>query len=257
MTPRPAWGPAAFSASADDYALTMAPALAPMAAEVVRRAALRAGETVLDLGTGTGTAARLAAGERRRVIGLDAAPGMLEIARREAPELEFIDADFTAIPLPEHAVDVVTSVHALLFVEDRVGALREWRRVTREGGRLSMSVPGPGDVMPISVFGEVYERHGLSRGDDYPTPAQLAQIALDAGWDEVVVEADPTTVIPLPDEDLFRAWLRVGSRGRGTGDWSDERLEFLAVDLIEAAPRDDDGAFRIPFGTIYLTAEHR
>ena len=67
MTLQRAGGASGFSASADDYAATMAPALAPMAAEVVRRAALGAGEAVLDVGTGTGTGAALARGEGRTV----------------------------------------------------------------------------------------------------------------------------------------------------------------------------------------------
>ena len=256
MTLQRAGGAAGFSASADDYAATMAPALAPMAAEVVRRAVLRARETVLDLGTGTGTAAGLARGDDRRVTGLDAATGMLEIARRQAPDVDFIEADFSRIPLPDGAVDVVIAVHALLFADDRVGALREWRRVARPDGRLSLSVPGPGDVVPNTVFGDVYDRYGISWGDDYPVPADLAQWAGDAGWDDIHTDTDPTTVIPLADEVAFRAFLRIGARGRATAGWSPERRDEFTRDLMAATPRDADGAFRLPFGTIYLTARN-
>lgn len=254
MTLQRAGGASGFSASADDYAATMAPALAPMAAEVVRRAALRAGESVLDVGTGTGTAAALARGEGRTVTGLDAAPGMLRIARRQTPEVDFIEADFSRIPLPDGAVDVVTAVHSLLFADDRVGALREWRRITRPGGRLSVSVPGPGDVVPTTVFADVYDRYGITWGDDYPVPADLARWARDAGWHGAAVDADPTTVIPLAEEVAFRAWLRVGAKGRATAAWSPQRRDEFAHDLMAAAPRDAAGAFRLPFGTIYLTA---
>ena len=257
MTLQRAGGAAGFSASADDYATTMAPALAPMAAEVVRRAGLRSGESVLDVGTGTGTAAALSRGEGRRITGLDAAPGMLKVARRQTPDVDFIEADFSRIPLPDGAVDVITAVHALLFADDRIGALREWRRVAGPGGRLSLSVPGPGDVVPAAVFGDVYDRYGIPWGDDYPVPGDLAQWARDAGWADIAVEADPTTVIPLADEVAFRAWLRVGARGRATAAWTPERRDEFTRDLMAASPRDRAGAFRLPFGTIYLAARNR
>jgi SAM-dependent methyltransferase len=255
VTLQRAGGAAAFSSSAADYAATMAPAIEPMAAEVVRRAALLPGERVVDLGSGTGTAARLALGEGRTVIGIDAAMGMLDIARRQVANARFIEADFGAIPLPDGDVDVVLAVHALLFADDRVAALREWRRVACPGGRLSLSVPGPGDVVPIAVLGPVYSRYGLSWGDDYPRNDDLHSWATTAGWSDVTVEADPGTAIPLRDDDAFRAWLRVGARGRATGDWSDDRREAFARDLMAATPRDD-GGYRLPFGTIYLTARN-
>ena len=249
---------AGFSAHADDYAATMTPALAPVAAEVVRRAALQAGEAILDVGTGTGTAAVLARGEGRSVTGLDAAPGMLTIARRLAPDIDFIDADFSHMPLPDGAMDVVIAVHALLFADDRTAALREWRRVARRGGRLSLSVPGPGDVVPSAVFGEVYDRFGITWSeDDYPTPETLAGWASAAGWSEVAVDSDPSTVIPLADDAVFRTWLRVRANALATSDWSPERREQFARDLMAVAPRDATGAFRVPFGALYLTAVTR
>jgi SAM-dependent methyltransferase len=244
--------PAAFSATAAAYAATMAPALAPVAAEVVRRAALEPGETVLDVGTGTGTGARLAIGERRRVIGLDAAPGMLEIARREATDVELIEADFTEIPLPASSIDAVIGVHVLLFAADRVATLREWRRVTAPGGRLSLSVPGPGHVVPSAVFSEVYTRYGIEwHDDDYPEASELAEWATKAGWVSVETDADPTAAVPLADAHAFRTWLSVGRTGT---DWTPERVEAFGTDLMAVSPRGPDGSFRIPFGAIYLTA---
>jgi SAM-dependent methyltransferase len=254
VTPRKFSSSAAFSQTAAAYAATMAPALAPVAAEVVRRAALGPNETVLDIGTGTGTAARLALGEGRRVIGLDAAAGMLEIARRDVPGVEFLEADFTRIPLADGSVQAVLAVHALLFADDRVAALREWLRVTVPGGRLSLSVPGPGDVVPSAVFGEVYDRYGIEwAADDYPQPSAVVQWATDAGWTGVTGDAEPTSAIPLTDETAFRVWLRVG---RMVTDWSADRVAAFGDDLMAVSPRGPDGSFRIPFGSIHLTARN-
>lgn len=246
---------AAFSATADAYAATMAPSLRPVAAEVIRLADLRPGETVLDLGTGTGTAALMAAGDGRRVIGLDAAAGMLELARavRFADRsVEWVEADFTAVPLADASVDVLVSVHALLFATDRVRALREWRRVTRSGGRLSLSVPGPGEVMPGAAFGAVFDRYGLAwRADEYPTEDEFSAWAREAGWEGVETSADPEAVIHLADEVAFRTWLRVG---RTASDWPPDRLDRFARDLMDVCPRRPDGGFAVPFGALYLTA---
>lgn len=244
--------PAGFSETADAYAATMAHSLAPVAAEVVRRASLTPGETVIDVGTGTGIAAALAIGEARRVIGLDAAAGMLEVARREVPEAEFVEADFTAIPLGDGAVDVVLAVHALLFASDRVSTLAEWRRVTAPSGRLSLSVPGPDDAVPATVFSAVYDRHGVSwHPGDYPDVARLARWAEEAGWTEIATAADPTVDIRLADEAAFMTWLRVGRAGT---DWDADRLDAYGRDLMAVAPRTADGAFSVPFGALYLTA---
>lgn len=255
MTLQRAAGAAGFSATADAYAATMAPALRPVAREVVRRAGLRPGEPVLDIGTGTGTAAGLATGDGRLVVGVDAAPGMLEIARRDVPGVEFIEADFTDLPLDGGSVRVAVAVHALLFADDRVATLREWRRVVARGGRISLSVPGPDDVVPATVLHPVYAEYGITWGNEYPSEAELAGWAEAAGWSEVETAADRTIGIPLANDDLYRAWLRVGSRGQATASWSPARRAQFARDLMAATPRTADGGYRLPFGALYLTAQ--
>ena len=232
----------------------MAPSLRPVAQRVLERAHLRRNDRVLDVGTGTGTAAGLARGDGRRIVGLDAAPGMLAIARAEVAGVEFVEASFDAIPFPDGAFDVVIAVHALLFADDRVAALLEWRRACAPGGRLSLSVPGPGDRVPMSIFGPIFDRYGIDWGIDYPTLADVAGWADAAGWSRIETDADPSTAVVLPDASAFRTWLTVGARGRATAEWSDERREAFAGDLMAVTPRDDRGTYLIPFGTLYLVA---
>ncbi len=166
-----------FSASAAGYATTMAPSLRPVAEVVVRRARLRAGERVLDIGTGTGSAAAAARGEGREVVGVDAAPGMLEIARREVAGVRFEEMDFAALRFDDASVDVVLAAHSLLFADDQAAALAEWLRVTRPGGRLSLSVPGPLELTPIAVYGEIY----AAMGHRHQRPISLRIVAGRAG----------------------------------------------------------------------------
>ena len=244
----------AFSATAQAYTEVMVPALTPVAKEVVCRAALAPDDAVLDVGTGTGTAAALCTGAQRRVTGLDAAPGMLAVARRQHPGIDFVESDLRSMPFSDGSFDVVVSVHALLFVEDRIAGLREMRRVTSPRGRLSLSVPGPPEVTPSAVFADLYREFGLDGRRDYPTEARLAGWAQDAGWTDVATSADGTTAIRLNGEDGVRRWLAVGPSGIATAEWPLARLHAFAASSMEAAPRDPDGTIRLPFGALYLTA---
>ena len=248
---------AVFDATADGYEATMAPSLRPVAAEVVRRAQPQSGERVLDVGCGTGIAAAAAVATGAAVTGLDGAPGMVAIARRQVPGVDFRVGDFMALPFDDAAFDVVISSHALLFADDRVAALREWRRVCRAGGRLSLSVPGPEERTPGTIYHEVYRRHGLATTFDYPVAADLAGWALEAGWTDAGLAEDPSIAIRLPDAGAFATWRCTGSRGAATAGWSEERHAALTADMLAVTPRDPDGSYAIPFGAIYLSARNQ
>ncbi|MEO5986313.1 MAG: methyltransferase domain-containing protein [Candidatus Limnocylindria bacterium] len=243
-----------FSATAAGYAATMAPSVRVMALEVVRRARLRPGERVLDIGTGTGSAAAAARGDGRDVTGIDAAAGMLEIARREVSGVAFAAMDFAALDFGDDAFDVVIACHALNFATDHAAALREWRRVTRAGGRLSLSVPGPLEASPHALYAEIYARYGVARSPRYPTADGLRGQATDAGWIEVTVEDDPTTAIGLPDDASFRLWREIGTRGALASGLTEAQHRSMTDEMLAVTPRDASGILRIPFGTLYLAA---
>lgn len=246
-----------FSATAAAYAATMAPSLRPIAAEVVRRARLEPHERVLDLGTGTGIAAAASLGDGRRVTGIDAATGMLEIAIADVPGATFREMDFAALDFVDASFDAAIAVHSLLFATDQCAVLREWLRVTREGGRLSLSVPGPVGVTPTAIYGEIYDRYGIDMVGRYPTIDTLAALAAEAGWADIDVLADPSSAIFLADADAFRTWREMGSRSAATAELTPDQQRVLTDEMLAVTPRGADGRLRIPFGALFLAARKR
>jgi arsenite methyltransferase len=110
-------------------------------------AELRAGERVLDLGSGGGIDVILSArrvGPTGRAIGLDMTDEMLDLARRNAAEagvtnVEFVRGTIEDMPLPSASVDVVISNCVINLAADKAAVLREIARVLRPGGRVGVS----------------------------------------------------------------------------------------------------------------------
>lgn len=142
---------------ADAFDAFFGPALfVPGARSLLQRADPRPGERVLDLACGTGTLARHVApavGPGGAVVAVDINPGMLSVARaKPAPgsgggdrgaRIDWMLGSALALAFDDGSFDLVLCQQGLQFFPDRVGALREVRRVLRPGGRIALNVWQP------------------------------------------------------------------------------------------------------------------
>ncbi len=138
------------------YEETLVPALFHRWAEVVAdHAGLTPGQRVLDVACGTGILARAAAsrvGSTGTVVGLDVNPGMLEVARQQAPWIHWEEGRAESLPFAPASFDAVLSQFGLMFFQDRQRALADMRRVLAPGGSLAVAVLGSLDEIPAYAF---------------------------------------------------------------------------------------------------------
>jgi SAM-dependent methyltransferase len=119
----------------------------PVAAHLVRFADVRAGESVLDVGTGTGVAAVTAARAGAKVSGLDLTPALLELAAENAAvagvTVDWIEGDAESLPYPDASFDVVLSQFGHMFAPRPDRAVAEMRRVLKASGRVAFATWPP------------------------------------------------------------------------------------------------------------------
>ena len=168
---------------------------------------LRAGETVLDLGSGGGIDVLLSAkrvGPAGKAYGLDMTDEMLALARENqrkarVENVEFLKGEIEQIPLPDNSVDVIISNCVINLSGDKDRVFAEAYRVLRPGGRFAVS-----DVVVRGEVPEAIRRNmelwigcvaGALEESDYA--AKLAG----AGFEDVAVE--PTRIYAIDDAREF------------------------------------------------------
>src|ERR1043166_3196727 len=137
---------------------------------------LRAGETVIDLGSGGGLDVFLAAakvGPTGRAIGIDMTPEMIELARRNAARgkdgqpftnVEFHLATIDKLPLADNSVDCVISNCVINLAPDKPAVFREIARLLKPGGRLAVSDIALRKPLPPEISQDVMAYVGCIAG---------------------------------------------------------------------------------------------
>jgi SAM-dependent methyltransferase len=169
-----AWQTGVWNRVSEIYLREIEQRFAPVVDAVIARAAIAAGESVLDLGTGTGAVARRAAaivGPSGCVTGVDISPDMLALAQQRASALGFsnvrlLEGRAESIPADDGAFDVVLASLSLMYVINREAAASEIARVLRPGGRLLAAVWGDSAQCDIVLLQETAGRFA----DPAPVP---------------------------------------------------------------------------------------
>jgi ubiquinone/menaquinone biosynthesis C-methylase UbiE len=186
-----------FSSLAEAYECVLVePLFQPWVNDLFERVGLTAVDRVLDIACGTGIVARMAKqrlGHGSAVVGIDASPQMLTVARRVAPDIDWREGNAIALPVgADEQFDVAFCQQGLQFFPDRSAAAREMRRVLSDRGRASVATWRP--LKDIPFFQELHalavrhlgpvvdQRHSLGEA------VELERLLTDAGFREVRID---------------------------------------------------------------------
>lgn len=140
-----------------------------LAERLVSGAALKPGQQVLDIATGTGLVAVAAAqqvGPQGRVVGVDLAAGMLQQAQQKRDalglhNLELYHGDAETLELADSTFDVVLCCSALILIPDIPAALSRWRRFLKPGGLIGFTDFAETAFATGTVLKQLAPRYGI------------------------------------------------------------------------------------------------
>jgi len=226
-------------------------------------------ETVVDLGSATGTASSLLAKRFKgaRVISIDLAHGMLREARSKKAwwsKSAFVQADARALPLPNESVDVIFSNMLLPWFDDPGPAFSEVARALKKGGVFAFATLGPDSLQEIHrAWSKIDDSIHVNR---FPDMHDLGDGLVNVGLRDPVLDVDRLTVEYENTAKLFSDLTAVGGRnsiaGRNPGLTGKKRFTAMTEALSAAGtisldlelvyghcwgggPRNDPGNFKI------------
>ena len=178
-------------------------------------ASLRQGETVLDLGSGGGFDAFLAArqvGRGGKVIGVDMTPQMISLARENAEKGHFTQVEFRLgeiehLPVADQSVDVIISNCVINLSPEKQQVFNEAYRVLKKGGRLAIS-----DVIAISTIPE----HVLSDLELYSACVSGASTIAEL---EAMLQASGFSDIRIRPKDESKSFIKKWISGETLTDF--------------------------------------
>lgn len=230
----------------------------PTYEEALRRIPVGPGDTVLDIGCGSGVFLRLAADRGAHAFGIDASERLVELARERVPEADVRVGEMEALPYGEAAFDLVTGFNSFFFASDLVGALREARRVAKPGAAVLVQVWGNPERCDLTAM-----KHALAPLAPQPRPGPpppplwqpgvLEELAAEAG---LVPESafDLRYAFEYPDEATLGQRLLAPGLVVETIRRSGEDAVRAAIVGSLAPYRTASGAYRLENEWRYLIA---
>lgn len=154
---------------------------------VIHRLPLQASNSILDVGCGTGEAARYLTNHsfQGRLVGVDPSPEMIRLAQakmKEVKNVEFLQAEAESLPFENDSFDVVVSTFSMHHWWNPPAAIREIRRVLKPGGKFVLV-----DLQSGTALGRiaVYFERLLGSGYGYFNREQLDRFLKDGEFERI------------------------------------------------------------------------
>lgn len=221
------------------------------------------GQRVLDVGCGTGVAAREAAarvGPSGSVTGVDVNDGMLAVARQRDARIDWRLGRAEALPCRDDEFDAAISQFALMFMEDPDAALVEMARVTRPGGQIAVAVwcalaETPGYT---AMFGLLRRLFGDTAAESLRVPYAMGDAErLAARFAAAGLSAEVTVGRGTARFPSIEAWVHTDVRGWTLADAIDDDQYALLLNAARDELRrfeSDDGTVRFDHPALIATA---
>ncbi len=237
------WG-----AQARDWADFQEATCRPVFEAALDRCGVGPGTRYLDAGCGSGMAAEMAAARGAEVSGVDAAEGMLAIARQRVATGDFRRGDLEDLPFADGTFDVVTGINAFQYAGNPVAALSEAGRVTRRDGRIVIAAFGNPEGMGVATLIGALAPLLPPRPAGTPGPFALSDenalrsFAVDAGLEPIAVFDVDSPWIYADEAAAMRGLTSTGNAVRAMENTSPEAVAEVYVRAL-APFRQPDGSY--------------
>jgi SAM-dependent methyltransferase len=239
------WG-----AHARDWAAIQEPQFIPLYSAVFDRTGVTKGTRHLDVGCGAGLAAQMATERGARVSAIDAADGLLAIARERLPGGDVRQGDLEELPYADGEFDLVTGFNSFQYAGNPTVALREGKRVAKPDGRVVIVTWG--DPEGMEAVAVITSLKAVMPPPPPGTPGPFAlsdqtalrQFAKDAGLTPLEI-FDVDSPFTFPDEDTaLRGWSASGVAARAAEHAGEQAVRETQAKAIKPFRRAD-GSYRI------------
>jgi SAM-dependent methyltransferase len=238
------------SGATRDWARFQEPHARPFYDAVHERLGIGQGTRLLDEGCGPGGAALLAAQRGAQVAGLDAAPGMIEVARERVPEGDFRVGDMESLPWPDGSFDAVTGFNSFQFARNPVATLAEARRVLAASGKLGLVIWAPRDQSQQPRIMAVVSALAPPQPPDAPGPFALSapgrvEAVLEAAGLRPMERGEVPIVVDYADAEAACRVMLAGSAGvRAVQHSGEDRVRQAILEALEQF-RVETGGYRL------------
>lgn len=227
--------------------------------EVLGRVPRIAGQRLLDVGCGAGLFLQRAAKHGATVTGLDAASGLVAIARRRIADADIRVGEMETLPFAERTFDIVTGIHSFDLAYDPLTAVEEAHRVLRPGGLIVAVTWGSPDdsaaARHLLAAAPLLPRDGSSRLAPFAfsAPGALSRLVSAAGF-ERPVEYDGHATWEYDDETaLLRGLLSAGPLVRAVAHSGSYAVTSAVLEASEPY-RTESGGYRLENSFRYVVA---